>query len=425
VTDVYEVAPVAGAVDATVTLPGSKSITNRAVLAAGLAPGQSLLTGALVAEDTEAMLSVVSRLGAGVELDPAWAAIEVDGIGGRIHPGPLALDARQSGTTARFLLPVLATGSGEYTLDGDRQLRRRPMGHGFDALRAAGVTVVERGSPGRLPVTLVGGGLPDEVEVAGDVSSQFLSGLLLAGPLLPRGLRVRLTTGLVSRPYVDLTVAVMAAFGVDTAVEDDRFVVPPGGYRARVYAVEPDASAASYFLAAAAVCGGRVAVPGLGRRSRQGDLAFADVLGRMGARVEWDDDRLTVERDPEEPLHGVEADLSAFSDTAPTLAVVAAMAQGPTRITGIGFIRAKESDRIAAIVGELRRCGVDASEEDDGFVVRPGSAHGAGVDPHGDHRMAMAFAVLGLAVPGMSIIDPGCVAKTFPDFWAALEALGR
>jgi 3-phosphoshikimate 1-carboxyvinyltransferase len=422
----FPVEPVGRPLDATIRPPGSKSITNRALLAAALASGRSRLTGALFAADTEAMVASLGRLGAGIDADPPAEVVEVEGVGGRLAPGPVTIDARQSGTTARFMLPVLAAGSGTYQLDGDPQLRRRPMGPGIDALRGVGVTIEDRGEPGRLPVTVTGGGLRSPVRVGGDVSSQFLSGLLLAGPVVPGGLTVEVTTELVSSPYVALTAAVMTAFGIDVAVEERRFVVPAGGYRATQFGVEPDASAASYFLAAAAICGGRVTVPGLGRRSRQGDIGFADLLARMGAAVEWGDDGVTVRRASGAVLRGIDADLSSISDTAPTLAVVAAFAEGKTRVTGIGFIRGKETDRVAAVVRELRRCGVDASEDDDGFTVRPSGRVAIGpavIEPDDDHRMAMAFALIGLRVPGIAIADPDCVTKTYPGFWHALANL--
>ncbi|MGH9119850.1 MAG: 3-phosphoshikimate 1-carboxyvinyltransferase [Acidimicrobiales bacterium] len=431
-TGSYSVTPIARPFDAIVRLPGSKSITNRALLAGALAGGRSRLDGALFAEDTEAMMRCLSRLGAGLAADEPGASVTIDGVAGELRPGPVELDAGQAGTTARFLLPVLAAGQGAYLLDGDAQLRRRPMGPGLEALRSMGVAVEDRGVPGHLPVVVHGRPSASAVTVSGDVSSQFVSGLLLAAPRFPHGLTIELTTGLVSRPYVDLTAAVMAAFGVDidADAEADRFVVRRGGYTATAYPIEPDASAASYFLAAAAICGGRVAVPGLGRGSRQGDVAFADLLGRMGATVAWEPDGVSVNGRTDRRLTGIEADLSDVSDTAPTLAVVAAFADSPTRVTGIGFIRAKETDRIAAVVRELRRCGVDADEEVDGFVVRPRTGTGrvvgpAVVQPDGDHRIAMAFAVMGLRAPGISIADPGCVAKTFPGFWTTIERLGR
>jgi 3-phosphoshikimate 1-carboxyvinyltransferase len=263
------------------------------------------------------------------------------------------------------------------------------------------------------------------VAVAADESSQFLSGLLLAAPYLAGGLRIEVTTRLVSRPYVELTRAVMAAFGVDVAeAPGPAFVVPAGAYRATDYAVEPDASAAAYLLAAAALVGGRVTVEGLGAGSRQGDARFADLLARMGARVERTATATSVVGTGGRlaGLGGV--DLADMPDMAPTVAVLAAFADGPTRVTGVGFIRGHETDRIAAVVTELGRLGVEAAAEPDGFVVRPGAVHGGEVATYDDHRMAMSFALAGLRVPGVTIAGPGCVAKTFPGFWSALESLG-
>jgi 3-phosphoshikimate 1-carboxyvinyltransferase len=290
----------------------------------------------------------------------------------------------------------------------------RPL---LDALRSLGATVVGDA----LPVTVRGPLQGGTVRLPGDVSSQFLSGLLLAGPCVRGGLRVELTTPLVSAPYVAMTAAVMDAFGASVEGDGEAWVVPEGRYRAATYAIEPDASAASYFFAAAVLTGGRVTVDGLGRGSVQGDLAFVDVLERMGAVVERGDDHTTVAAGPR--LTGVDVDLSALSDTAQTLAAVAVFAESPTRVRGIGFVRGKETDRLAAVVHELRRCGVEADETDDGFVVHPGPPHPAVVETYDDHRMAMSFALLGLKVPGIEIADPECVAKTFPEFWSTFDLL--
>ncbi|MDP8987596.1 MAG: 3-phosphoshikimate 1-carboxyvinyltransferase [Actinomycetota bacterium] len=415
--------PLAAPPDAVVTVPGSKSITNRALVAAALAEGRSVLEGALIADDTEAMVESLSRLGVVVSSDRASSAITVDGTAGRVPAGAAELDARLSGTTARFLLPLLALGRGRYRLDGAEPLRARPMGPLVEALRRLGTEVAEEGRPGHLPLTVVGAGLPGgAVGLPGDVSSQFLSGLLLSGPAMADGLVVELSTPLVSRPYVELTTATMAAFGVEVERHDGRrFRVPPGRYRSGRHTVEPDASAASYFFAAAAVCGGRVRVPGLGRRSAQGDLRFVEVLERMGAAVYRNDDGTEVVGTGE--LAGVDVDLSDCSDTAQTLAVVAVFASSPTRVRGVGFIRRKETDRIAAVVHELRRCGIDVEENDDGFLVHPGNPRPTRVATYGDHRMAMSFALLGLRVPGIEIADAECVAKTFPDFFSTLRHL--
>ena len=422
-TGPLEIVPLVAPPDLVLRVPGSKSITNRALVAAALADGESRLSGVLVADDTLAMVEALRSLEVSVELDAAAGTAVVVGTGGRFPARATTLDARQSGTTARFLAPLLALGPGPFRLDGSAQLRARPMGPTFDALTSLGARVKPAGDPGHLPVSFAGGGLRGgQVSVPGDVSSQFLSGLLLTGPVLAEGLVVHLTTDAVSRPYLDLTVATMRSFGAVVEVPDDRtFAVAPGGYRPATFEVEPDASAASYFFAAAAICGGRVRVEGLGRSTVQGDLGFVHVLERMGATVEVGDGWTEVTGTGS--LRGVDADLRDLSDTAQTLAAVAVYADGPTRVTGVGAIRWKETDRIAAVVTELRRCGIDADEEADGFLVRPGTPRPTVVRTYEDHRMAMSFALLGLRVPGIAIEDPGCVAKTYPGYFADLARL--
>jgi 3-phosphoshikimate 1-carboxyvinyltransferase len=434
---VRTVEPIEGPLDATVSVPGSKSLTNRALVCAALADGVSAIEGALVADDTEAMASALRAIGAGIGPGPsgregegaaAPAGLTVTGTGGVLAPGPLDLDLRLSGTSSRFLLPVVALGRGRYRLDGRPPLRARPMGPLLAAIEALGARVEAHGPAGNLPVTVVAPGhlIGGQLDVPGDTSSQYVSGLLLAAPYLREGLSVRVSTRLVGRPFVEMTVAVMAAFGARVAASDDAghptFTVRPGRYRGTVYPVEPDASAASYFLAAAAACGGRVTIQGLREGTVQGDARFADVLAAMGATVVRSA-RATTVIGPAR-LSGLgDVDLAAMPDMAQTLAVVAVFADGPTRVRGIGFIRGHETDRIAATVRELRRCGVDAREEPDGFVVHPGIPQPARVRTYDDHRMAMSFALLGLRVPGIEIEDPDCVAKTFPGYWETLAGL--
>jgi len=432
--EVREVVPLARPLDAVVALPGSKSLTNRALVCAALAGGTSVLEGVLLADDTEAMLDGLARLGIAVVADPATAQVTVTGCAGELPlvGGPaVTLDARLSGTTSRFLLPVLALSlaSSPVRLDGAPPLRARPMADGIAAVRALGATVVEEGEPGHLPVVVHGPVATHRqplLEVAGGASSQFLSGLLLTAPALPTGLTLAVTGELVSRPYVDMTVAVMRSFGAEVAdgEGDGTWQVVGSGYRAASpYVIEPDASAASYFFAAAAICGGRVTVEGLGAASLQGDLGFVDVLADMGCRVERTASSTTVVGPGPGELVGVDVDMRDLSDTAPTLAAVAVFARTPTRLRGIGFIRRKESDRIGDVVHELRRCGVTADEEPDGLVVQPGTPQPARIATYDDHRMAMSFALLGLRAPGIGIADPGVVAKTFPGYWEALDAL--
>jgi 3-phosphoshikimate 1-carboxyvinyltransferase len=413
--DVLTVAPLSAPLDATVRPPGSKSITNRALICAALAPGTSTLTGALFADDTRAMLGAVAALGATIEADPDAATVTVTGVDPRLGTADATVDARQSGTTGRFILPAAALRPGRTVVDGSPQLRARPAGPVLAALRDLGAEV----SPGDfLPATVRGPLRGGPVRVSGHISSQFLSGLLMAGPLMTEGLDVELTSALVSVPYVAMTRAVMAAFGVEVA----GLSVAPGSYRATDYAIEPDASAASYFLGAAAVAGGRVTIRGLGTGSLQGDVAFADVLARMGATITRSADSLTVSAGS--VLHGIDVDMSDISDTAQTLAAVAVYADSPTRVRGIGFIRKKETDRLAAVVTELRRAGIDAVEDEDGFTINPGAPRPTRFATYEDHRMAMSLSLLGLRSPGIEISDPGCVAKTYPDFFADLARLG-
>ena len=414
--------PPSAPVDATVRVPGSKSITNRALVAAALADGSSVLTGALVADDTLAMRSVLTGVGVGIDPQDGGATLAVRGCAGAPGPAAGVLDGRSAGTVARFVPPLLALGTGEYVLDGSAQMRARPLGAGIEALRSLGVAIAYAGAAGHLPIRVTGarGRLRASVALRADVSSQYASGLLLGAPCFADGLALAIEGDVVSRPYLEMTAAVMRAFGAGVTAEEAGYRVAPGGYRATAYAIEPDASAASYFFAAAAITGGRVVVPGLGTESLQGDLAFVRVLERMGCSVELGRDATEV-RGPRE-LTGIEVDLRDLSDTAQTLAVVAPFATTPTRITGIGFIRNKESDRVSAVATELRRAGVEVAEEPDGLLISPGVPRAARIATYEDHRMAMSFALLALRTDGIEIEDPGCVTKTYPGFFSDLEA---
>jgi len=428
--DPLAVHPVTRPLDAVIRPPGSKSISNRALVCAALARGDTSLDGVLSADDTAAMVDCLRGLGVSIT-DTTTAggpgSLLVSGCAGRPPAEGAILDARLSGTTSRFIAPVAALARGTVVLDGAEPLRRRPMQDLFDALGGMGVGIEPLGVPGHLPVRITVARrdvLGGSVVVSGDVSSQFLTGLLLSAPCLDEGLEVAVSTDLVSIPYVELTIDVMRAFGAEVIHDDGwRSVrVAPGGYAAVPrYEIEPDASAASYWAAAAVLTGGSVTIDGLGRASRQGDVGFIDLLGRMGALVEWSESSVTVRSSGS--LRGLTVDMSDISDTAQTLAIVAPFADGPTTVTGIGFIRGKETDRIAAVVAELRRAGIDAVEEPDGFTITPGTPRPAEIQTYDDHRMAMSFAVLGLRSPGITILDPGCVAKTYPGFWEDLSRL--
>ncbi|MGD9702644.1 MAG: 3-phosphoshikimate 1-carboxyvinyltransferase [Acidimicrobiia bacterium] len=419
------VEPVTGPLHALVdSIPGSKSIANRALVCAALAEGRSSLRNLPGGDDTVAMLRCIATLGARVS-DGESMVVAVEGTGGSLRPGPLLLHAGLAGTTSRFVTALAALGPGPYTIDGDPPLRARPMGPLHDALVTLGAVVTASDGAGRLPVVIAAGDLHGgRIALAGDVSSQFVTALMLIGPYLAGGLDIALTTPLVSRPYVEMTAAVMGSFGVSgVSIAEDRIVVPAGRYQAADLTIEPDASSASYLFGAAAICGGDVTVLGLGASSLQGDAAFVDLLASMGCMVERDAVSTSVRSTG--VLRGVDTDMADISDTVPTLAVVAPFASSPTRITGIGFIRRKESDRIGDVVRELVRCGVRAHEQPDGMTIEPSSPVGASVRTHHDHRLAMAFALLGLRVPGIEIEDPGVVSKSWPGFWDELCGLAR
>jgi 3-phosphoshikimate 1-carboxyvinyltransferase len=409
--------------DAVVTVPGSKSIANRTLVCAALADGDSLLRGVPGGDDTVAMVECLQRLGLGVSMEGDGAVVA--GCGGAIDVAGVTLDAGLAGTTSRFVTAVAALASGPVTIDGAPPLRRRPMGPLHAALVELGATVVPGGAAGGLPVTVRGPLRGGEVALAGDVSSQYLTALMLVAPLLAGGLRVRLTTPLVSAPYVRLTATVMASFGVDdVTIDEDSIMVAPGRYRGAELTIEPDASSASYPLAMAAVAGGRIQVRDLHATSAQGDVVFAELLGRMGCAVADDGDGLTVSRDPATPLVGLDVDMADTSDLVPTVAAVAVLASTPTTIRGVGFIRAKESDRLGDLAAELSALGAAVTIEADGLRIEPVvPLHGAVLGTHHDHRLAMAFGVVATALAGVAVRDPYVVAKSWPGFWTVRDAV--
>ena len=417
-----EVVPRSGPLDITLDqVPGSKSIANRALICAALADGESTVRNVAPGDDTSAMLTCLVRLGVGLEVAGSVAC--VTGTGGVLRPGPAVLDAELAGTTSRFVTALAALGPGPYTIDGRPPLRSRPMADLHRCLVALGASAEYGEQVGHLPVTIAGGTLRGgTVQLPGDITSQYVTALMLIGPYLADGLRIELTSPLVSRPYLEITRAVMASFGHTAVTIDERVItVAPGRYSPTDYLVEVDASSASYPFAAAAICGGRVTVEGLGAEPLQGDAAFVDLLERMGCTVERTATSTTVRRDGE--LRGIAADMADISDTVPTLAVVAPFATSPTTITGIGFIRRKESDRIGDLLAELAACGGIGEELADGMTISPAALHGASIATHHDHRLAMAFGLVGLVVPGISIEDPGVVSKSWPEFWSMTATL--
>ena len=423
-------------VDATVTVPGSKSLTNRALLAAALAPGRSTLVGALDAEDTRIMAEARGQIGLDADLTDFSRRISLDGGAPAPRREPARLYVGNSGITARFLTAALSFIPGTWELFGKERIYSRPIGDLLAALRPLGARFEPLGAPDALPLRIVGQPLSGgEISVRGNISSQFLSALLMAAPLARGRVVIHVDGELVSRPYVEMTLAVMRSFGATVETPDARtFVVPDGAaYRPADYAIEPDASAASYFFALPAVAGGTVKVRGLSKDSLQGDVAFADLLAQMGCGVEYEPDGIRVTRPvvggrPAQ-LVGIDVDMNDISDTVQTLSVVSLFAVTPTRIRNVAHIRGKETDRLAAVAAQLRKFGVRVDEYDEGLQIWPLPLErltGARIETYDDHRMAMSFALAGLAVPGVVIEKTECTAKTYPRFFDDLsDALGR
>jgi 3-phosphoshikimate 1-carboxyvinyltransferase len=421
--DELVIKPFEGPVDATIRVPGSKSITNRALIIGALADGTSTIENPLFSDDPYWLMAALTGLGLPTKADRGTGTVIVKGQRGIIPKSAVEVFVGNAGTAARFLPPVLALGEGPYLVDGVARMRERPVGDLVEAMKGLGARVGYAGEEGRFPIEVEGGGIRGGVVgVRGTRSSQFLSGLLMAAPYAEEPVVLEVEGELVSRPYIGITLGVMKDFGVEVVDEGrDRFVVPLGVYKAGRYVVEPDASGASYFFAAAALTGGRVRVPGLGASSSQGDLGFVEVLAEMGCEAEIGANYIEV-RGPER-LRGVEVDMNEISDTMITLGAIAPFASSPTTIKNVAHTRTQETDRIAAVAQELTRLGIRVEEYPDGMKITPGPVSSGTVRTYEDHRMAMAFSLLGLVVPGIRIQNPSCVTKTLPDYFQRLEAL--
>lgn len=430
--EALEVQPLEGPVDATVRVPGSKSVTNRALILAALADGTSTIRNPLFSDDSFWLMQALVKLGFDIRADRAAGLVRIKGCAGNIPSAGVDVFVGNAGTVARFLPPALALGPGPYRVDGTPRMRERPVEDLVEAMRHLGATVDYAETPGKFPLVVRGGGLPGgETRVAGDRSSQFLSGLLMAAPGAQSKVVLEVEGDLVSKPYIGITTGLMRRFGIEVSEDngtytegtytEGTYTVAPGVYKAQDYTVEPDASGASYFMAAAAVTGGRVRIPDLGDHSTQGDLRFTEVLQKMGCEVKLGPDSVEV-RGPER-LRGLEIDMNEFSDTMMTLAAIAPFAEGETTITNIEHTRHQETDRISAVATELTRLGVEVQETKSGLRIIPGTVGQGVVRTYDDHRMAMAFALVGSLSPGVWIRDPGCVTKTFPDFFQRLAGL--
>ncbi len=421
----FEVIPLNHPIDAEITVPGSKSITNRAMLIAAIAQGRSVIEGALLSDDTRYMAAALRTLGFIVEIDEGARRITVGGQGGMMPARGAELDVGGAGTVMRFLIAMLTLGEGRFRLDGNQRMRQRPIGPLLDAMERLGARIYSERDNNCPPVIVdasrsrFNGG---EVSIDARMSSQYASAMLMPAPLWPQGIKLKVI-GDTARPFIDMTLRVMESWGAQSSVEGDQITVPGGQwYRAQRYYVEPDASSASYFAAAAALVGGRMRIAGLARNSAQGDTAFLGVLERMGAQVTWLEDGIEVVGNGN--LSGVDVAMNAMPDMVATLAAIAPFASSPTKITGVGFIRHHESDRLRALASELGRLGANVRETQDGLEIEPSEIHGAAIDTYDDHRIAMAFAIAGLKLPGVMINHPDCVTKTFPDFFERLVSLG-
>ncbi|MGC0891296.1 3-phosphoshikimate 1-carboxyvinyltransferase [Pantoea agglomerans] len=414
-------------VNGTVNLPGSKSVSNRALLLAALAKGTTRLTNLLDSDDVKHMLNALTALGVSYTLSSDRTLCEVTGNAGPLHASqPLSLFLGNAGTAMRPLAAALCLGQHDIELTGEPRMKERPIGHLVDALRQGGATIEYLENENYPPLRLRGGFTGGEVSVDGSVSSQFLTALLMTAPLAQQDTCITIKGDLVSKPYIDITLNLMQCFGVEVENQNyQRFLIKgqqqyqsPGDYL-----VEGDASSASYFLAAAAIKGGTVRVTGIGRQSVQGDIRFADVLEKMGATIEWGDDYIACTAGK---LQAIDMDMNHIPDAAMTIATTALFAEGTTRLRNIYNWRVKETDRLSAMATELRKVGAEVEEGHDYIRITPPAAliH-ADIGTYDDHRMAMCFSLVALSDTPVTILDPGCTAKTFPDYFVQLAKISQ
>jgi len=422
-SDSIEIQPLAHSVNASITPPGSKSLTNRALIIAAMTAGRSTLTGALDSDDTIAMLDSLQRLGVQASHDSATATMTVNGAGGDFPNKTAELFIGNSGTSIRFLTAMLGFSGGNYKLDGIQRMHERPIGPLVDAIRSLGGGISALSPDDCPPVQIDGQAIAGgQVTLSGSLSSQYLSGLLMASPIAKETVTLQIEGPLISKPYVKMTCEVMKSFGVEVEADEEanRFVIPAGqNYVATNYAIEPDASAASYFWAVPAIVGGKATIHGLTEDALQGDVGFVRCLEKMGCEIELGKDYISVSGPAK---HGIEIDMADVSDTVQTLSAVALFVDGPTTVTNVAHNRVKETDRIGNLAIELRKFGVQVDEHPDGLTIHPAPLNGATIETYDDHRMAMSLSLVGLKQSGVTILNPGCVSKTYPNFFADLKA---
>ncbi|EJI8843342.1 3-phosphoshikimate 1-carboxyvinyltransferase [Salmonella enterica] len=415
-------------VDGAINLPGSKSVSNRALLLAALACGKTVLTNLLDSDDVRHMLNALSALGINYTLSADRTRCDITGNGGALR-APGALDALElflgnAGTAMRPLAAALCLGQNEIVLTGEPRMKERPIGHLVDSLRQGGANIDYLEQENYPPLRLRGGFTGGDIEVDGSVSSQFLTALLMTAPLAPEDTTIRVKGELVSKPYIDITLNLMKTFGVEITNHHYQQFVVKGGQQYHSpgrYLVEGDASSASYFLAAGAIKGGTVKVTGIGRKSMQGDIRFADVLEKMGATITWGDDFIACTRGE---LHAIDMDMNHIPDAAMTIATTALFAKGTTTLRNIYNWRVKETDRLFAMATELRKVGAEVEEGHDYIrITPPAKLQHADIGTYNDHRMAMCFSLVALSDTPVTILDPKCTAKTFPDYFEQLARM--
>ncbi|EBV6236636.1 3-phosphoshikimate 1-carboxyvinyltransferase [Salmonella enterica subsp. enterica serovar Saintpaul] len=412
-------------VDGAINLPGSKSVSNRALLLAALACGKTVLTNLLDSDDVRHMLNALSALGINYTLSADRTRCDITGNGGALRvPGALELFLGNAGTAMRPLAAALCLGQNEIVLTGEPRMKERPIGHLVDSLRQGGANIDYLEQENYPPLRLRGGFIGGDIEVDGSVSSQFLTALLMTAPMAPEDTIIRVKGELVSKPYIDITLNLMKTFGVEIANHHYQQFVVKGGQQYHSpgrYLVEGDASSASYFLAAGAIKGGTVKVTGIGRKSMQGDIRFADVLEKMGATITWGDDFIACTRGE---LHAIDMDMNHIPDAAMTIATTALFAKGTTTLRNIYNWRVKETDRLFAMATELRKVGAEVEEGHDYIrITPPAKLQHADIGTYNDHRMAMCFSLVALSDTPVTILDPKCTAKTFPDYFEQLARM--
>ncbi len=422
----YEVSSLPGPISLSLSVPGSKSITNRALLLSALANGTSTLSGTLFSEDSRYFLSCLQELGFPVEICEDKKQVTVTGFGGRIPKKEASINVGSAGTAARFLTAMLGLSDGVYHLDASAQMRRRPMKPLLDSLISLGVHVDYEGVEGFFPFTITGSSHTNHtIEVDIGCSSQFLSALLMSAPIKPEGLSITLTGMTHALSYVHITTEMMEQFGCKvSSPKEGVYQIPAGScYQPQHYQIEPDLSAACYFYAMAPLLGGNVCVNHVHFHSMQGDIQFIRLLEKLGCTCTDAAEGITVSCAKPRSYSGMEVDLSGFSDQTMTLAALAPFASSPVTIKNIAHIRLQESDRIHAIITELTRMGIHCRELPDGIYIEPGIPSAASIETYEDHRMAMSFALIGLVVPGVKILNPSCCKKTFEAYFEILDQI--